>query len=154
VTLRPPPWPRCTTCTKPCKPSEQVVHEGNPYCCPDCVILPEGSTSQATLRAQVLARDKGVCVLCHLDVAEQERQLAELKARPDLYAERVDLLVRAGFDRKRIESGSLWDADHIEARVYGGATTLANARTLCVPCHRSVTAELARSRAASRRRWR
>jgi hypothetical protein len=70
-------------------------------------------------------------------------------SRPHAY-----LLVRAGFDRKRIESGSLWDADHIEARVYGGATTLANARTLCVPCHRSVTAELARSRAASRRRWR
>ena len=35
-----------------------------------------------------------------------------------------------------------WEADHIVAVVEGGDSNLENIRTLCVPCHRRVTAEL------------
>jgi 5-methylcytosine-specific restriction endonuclease McrA len=45
---------------------------------------------------------------------------------------------------------SLWDADHVVPVVDGGGECdLSNMRTLCLPCHRKVTAALrARLRAA------
>lgn len=45
-----------------------------------------------------------------------------------------------------------WDADHIIPVVEGGGLCgLENYRTLCHPCHKRVTAELAKRRAAARR---
>lgn len=45
-----------------------------------------------------------------------------------------------------------WDADHIVPVVEGGGECdLENFRTLCHPCHKQVTAELAARRAAERR---
>lgn len=45
-----------------------------------------------------------------------------------------------------------WQADHIVPVVEGGGECgLDNMRTLCAPCHRGVTAELHRRRAAQRR---
>ena len=35
-----------------------------------------------------------------------------------------------------------WHCDHIVALVEGGANSLANARTLCIPCHKLETAQL------------
>lgn len=47
---------------------------------------------------------------------------------------------------------TLWDADHIIPVIEGGGECdLDNYRTLCVPCHKQVTAELAARRAARRR---
>lgn len=47
---------------------------------------------------------------------------------------------------------SWWEADHIVPVVEGGGQTgLENLRTLCWPCHRKATAELAARRAARRR---
>lgn len=47
---------------------------------------------------------------------------------------------------------SWWEADHIIPVVEGGGQTgLENLRTLCWPCHRKATAELAARRAARRR---
>jgi len=37
---------------------------------------------------------------------------------------------------------SWWEADHIRPVVEGGDSDLENMRTLCIPCHRGVTAEL------------
>jgi 5-methylcytosine-specific restriction endonuclease McrA len=37
---------------------------------------------------------------------------------------------------------SWWEADHIVAVAEGGDSNLDNIRTLCIPCHRSVTAQL------------
>ena len=42
-----------------------------------------------------------------------------------------------------------WEADHIVPVVEGGDSSLGNIRTLCIRCHRGVTAEL-RSRRAKR----
>lgn len=45
-----------------------------------------------------------------------------------------------------------WEADHIVPVIEGGGQCdLDNYRTLCLPCHRRVTAELARRRAERRR---
>ena len=48
--------------------------------------------------------------------------------------------------------GNAWQADHIVAvHVGGGCSGLDNMRTLCVCCHKEVTAEQARERARKRR---
>lgn len=45
-----------------------------------------------------------------------------------------------------------WDADHIVPVVEGGGQCgLENYRTLCHPCHKRATAELARRRAEARK---
>lgn len=49
-------------------------------------------------------------------------------------------------------SSFVWEMDHIVPVVEGGGSCgLENLRTLCVPCHRAVTAELKRRLAESRR---
>lgn len=44
-----------------------------------------------------------------------------------------------------------WEADHTIPLVEGGTHTAANLRTLCCPCHRTVTKELVRRLAQKRR---
>jgi len=76
-----------------------------------------------------------------------------------LIAEARQLLLEHGFKPEQFlwstgnrTSRSLWDADHIVPVCEGGGECdLDNYRTLCVPCHRRVTAGLARRRAAARR---
>jgi 5-methylcytosine-specific restriction endonuclease McrA len=44
---------------------------------------------------------------------------------------------------KNLRRSSLWDADHIAPVAEGGGECdLSNIRTLCLKCHRKVTAEL------------
>lgn len=58
-------------------------------------------------------------------------------------------MARLGWDD--VWGRQLWETDHIIARVEGGSDRQENLRTLCVPCHKRVTAELAAKRAAERR---
>ena len=44
-----------------------------------------------------------------------------------------------GFDYRR---STWWEADHIHPLVEGGADTLENLRTLCLPCHKFGTSRL------------
>lgn len=46
---------------------------------------------------------------------------------------------------------ALWEADHILPKIFGGKDTLENLRTLCVPCHKEVTARLSAERARRRK---
>lgn len=48
------------------------------------------------------------------------------------------------------EPRDLWEADHIQAVVHGGTHAPANLRTLCQPCHKKATLELAQRRRQSR----
>jgi 5-methylcytosine-specific restriction endonuclease McrA len=58
----------------------------------------------------------------------------------------------ANWGLTRITRRSLWDADHIlPVAEGGGECDLQNIRTLCLKCHRVVTAEL-RSRLLEQRR--
>jgi 5-methylcytosine-specific restriction endonuclease McrA len=71
-----------------------------------------------------------------------ELQLKRLRGASRLKAF-LDWGVRPG-SRK-----SLWDADHIVPVVEGGGECdLSNIRTLCLKCHRKVTAELRQRRGA------
>jgi 5-methylcytosine-specific restriction enzyme A len=89
-------------------------------------------------------RDKGICAECGLrtealrhEALKKRRRLARRRVFP---ARRRTIVVGAlevPLDR------SLWEADHIVAVVEGGGECgLGNFRTLCLWCHRRVTAEL------------
>jgi 5-methylcytosine-specific restriction endonuclease McrA len=95
------------------------------------------------LRQQVLARDRGICAICHTDTCA-----AYLDIRRSRGVHRQVLLAKwglAGPARK-----SLWDADHIlPVAEGGGECDLENLRTLCILCHRKQTREL-RSRLLAR----
>lgn len=116
-------------------------------------------------RAAVFARDRGVCALCGCDTEElrvayyaaiceahaahenrcldlpmQVQKIASaLKLQGELRA--IDQRLRAlGFKPK----SHFWEWDHTKPLVLGGGNALGNARTLCRPCHRRVTADLRR----------
>jgi 5-methylcytosine-specific restriction enzyme A len=92
------------------------------------------------VREKVLERDRGVCAGCGVDCLSAERQLKRLRGAARLKAF-LDWGLRAG-SRK-----TLWDADHIIPVVEGGGECdLENIRTLCLKCHRAVTAELRQRR--------
>jgi 5-methylcytosine-specific restriction endonuclease McrA len=98
------------------------------------------------VREQLLVRDKGVCALCGIDCVREWNRIRKARGRAREVALR-DWEVRL---RQR---GSLWDADHIVPVAEGGGECdLANMRTLCLKCHRRVTAALRerlRARAAA-----
>ena len=102
-------------------------------------------TSPAYLRDAVLKRDRGVCARCTVDTVAAYRMLRRARGE-----RRAELLARwglASLGRRK----SLWDADHIVPVVEGGGECdLDNIRTLCVHCHRVVTAAL-RERLGRRR---
>lgn len=175
MTLRPPPWPRCSRCRKPSAPDYRCEHEGRIYCSSSCVEAEQEALSLSTLRAKVLERDQGICATCKTDCIELRAQVdalirdAEDKPAPDNWhpaavfgwqsslnklGARVHQLVRVGFDRHAVESGaSLWEMAHLVARVESGSNRLENVVTKCLACHKDDTRELAQRRAARRRGW-
>ncbi len=85
----------------------------------------------------MLARDAGVCALCSTDTLLAYRQLK--RARGEKRAETLAMWGLASVGARK----SLWDADHIVPVAEGGGQCdLDNLRTLCLPCHREVTADL------------
>jgi 5-methylcytosine-specific restriction endonuclease McrA len=86
-------------------------------------------------RDAVGARDKGVCASCGRDVLAEQQREAEARWRAD-------------------NPEPTWEADHIVPLEDGGEHLMANAQTLCSPCHRRKTAEEATARAARRRQRR
>ncbi len=89
-------------------------------------------TDPSYLRDQVFARDRGVCAECGIDT----EALRKNKRKLDYAARRV-------FEKEWGLRRHLWDADHIVPVVEGGGECdLSNMRTLCLKCHRAVTAAL------------
>lgn len=89
--------------------------------CVDAYLLAKGDQTRA--RALLHARDGGTCAICRT-TPEQRKAAGGLRC---------------------------WDADHVVPIAEGGALALSNLRTLCQPCHRQVTRELAVRLAAARR---
>ncbi len=91
------------------------------------------------LRDQVLARDAGVCALCATDTVAAYRALKRSRGE-----KRDEALAMWGLPSMAARR-SLWDADHVVPVAEGGGQCdLDNIRTLCLPCHREVTADLRR----------
>lgn len=119
------------------------------------------------MRSKVLQRDKGVCAACGIDTVAAKKHRDELRGLrwkvgyldkpPAEVRELVEGAIKnfdstmttMGFERDR---KTWWDADHINPVVEGGGSCgLENIRTLCIPCHKKATAELAARRAKARR---
>lgn len=102
------------------------------FCSDTCVHEWKLRTDPAYLRSAVFERDRGVCALCGLDTEAMRRDKRKL-----------DYAARRQFEKDWGGRTFLWDADHVLPVVEGGGECgLANMRTLCLKCHRTVTADL------------
>ena len=117
--------PRRTFCSKPCV---------------DAWMIRTGSR----VALHVRRRDRGICALCRLDCEALRRQLKQLQAcLPGVERKQAVEAFKAKHGIPRHRRGRLWDIDHIIPVAEGGGdSTLSNLRTLCLKCHRQVTAEL------------
>ena len=107
------------------------------FCSDYCVHQHRLRTDPGYLRDQVFARDRGICALCGADTVAIFAALR--RARGKARAAGLSFYGMASITARR----SLWDADHIlPVAEGGGQCDLDNLRTLCVPCHREVTAQL------------
>lgn len=149
----------CRQCSTEVKPPKIT------FCSKGCVEAWKLRNDVGLQRRAVFKRDGGLCRACRLDVKALEERVAKLvsrlrdvawdyekKGRRVAAYRRLDLVgqivARMGFRADR----SFWEMDHIRPVVMGGGSCgLDNLRVLCVPCHKLVTAELARRRAARRR---
>ena len=120
------------------------------------MMKPEKTPRSASLRGWVENRDQGICALCACDTAKALRVMFHVKRHlPDMVGwvrcreAMDDLLQMAGWPRL---TSWWWEADHIQALAEGGADSLENMRTLCIPCHRAETGQLKRRLAKAERR--
>jgi 5-methylcytosine-specific restriction enzyme A len=104
------------------------------FCSDWCVEEWKLRSDAGHLRERVLERDRGICALCGLDCLAEYNRLRRLRG-----SGRVRALAEWQLGSRK----SLWDADHIVPVVDGGGECdLSNIRTLCLKCHRTVTADL------------
>jgi 5-methylcytosine-specific restriction endonuclease McrA len=142
----------CRTC------GTEVPKGRRTFCSETCADDWAVRNSPSLMRRRVFQRDKGICALCGIDsavlgkVLHAEWQRVKLARTAQQRRERADFRKRYRWFFRRT---SYWDADHIIPVVEGGGEcTMANIRTLCVPCHQQVTKDLARRRASQRRQQR
>lgn len=110
------------------------------FCSEWCVEEWRLRTDPGYIRQKVLDRDHGICASCGIDCLAAWRDLKRLRG-----SARVKAFASWGF-RPNFRK-SLWDADHIVPVVEGGGECdLENIRTLCLKCHREVTADLRQRR--------
>jgi 5-methylcytosine-specific restriction protein A len=88
------------------------------------------------LREKTFDRDHGVCAQCGVDTTREFNRMRRLRGA-------ARTLAFAAWGLRPGARRSLWDADHIVAVSEGGGECdLSNIRTLCLHCHRKVTAAL------------
>ena len=112
------------------------------FCSDACVHEWRLRSSTSYLRECVFERDAGVCALCRLDTHKLRRRIMRLPFAQRMRELRA--LQECGAIHKKRKSW--WEADHIVPVVEGGDSSLDNMRTLCIPCHRGATRELAARR--------
>ena len=128
------PRPLCRWCQL-----EILARRRRTFCSDYCVHQWRLRSDPGYLRDQVFARDRGVCALCSTDTAADYAELKRSRG-----AARSQALALWGMKTVQARR-SLWDADHIVPVAEGGGQCdLDNLRTLCLPCHREVTADLRR----------
>ena len=116
---------------------EILARRRRTFCSQYCVHQWRLRTDPGYLRDHVFARDRGICALCRADTVAIYAALR--RARGPARAAGLSLYGLKSIASRR----SLWDADHIRPVAEGGGQCdLDNLRTLCLPCHREVTAQL------------
>lgn len=128
------------------------------WCSQECVDEFLLRSSGSGFRSAVFRRDKGVCGCCGCDTEHLQRILDHaIESFRDLVSHEAGswgwwerevwrVLTGLGFNEKQ----SLWEADHIVEVVHDGETSLDNAQTLCVPCHKAKTRKMHEDRARAR----
>lgn len=116
---------------------EILARRRRTFCSDFCVHQWRLRSDPGYLRDQVFARDRGICALCASDTVQIFAALKRARGS----AREAGLRV---YGLRTIRSRrSLWDADHVlPVAEGGGQCDLDNLRTLCLLCHREVTAEL------------
>jgi 5-methylcytosine-specific restriction protein A len=124
------------------------------WCSDECVEEYMQLHDWATARGNVRKRDHEVCAFCGVDTGWLKLVWNKLRGpmRDDQVRGHHDWLTLGQLlCGNRDTCREWWEADHIKPRADGGDNALANLRTLCLPCHRGVTAAFARERARRRR---
>jgi 5-methylcytosine-specific restriction enzyme A len=116
---------------------EVLAKRRRTFCSDYCVHQWRLRTDPGYVRDQVFSRDRGICALCLADTVAIYAALK--RARGPARPAGLSLYGMKSITSRR----SLWDADHIRPVAEGGGQCdLDNLRTLCIPCHREVTAQL------------
>ena len=152
-----------------CRLCQHACPEGQRYWCSEACFQRYLTTSQGTfVRAQLLARDGGVCAACGVEADRMDAALEDLQRdllHPMLMSIHpmiVQTFRSEGWTNIRtrgrgsypdaIAFTSCWEAHHVTSVVEGGGECgLDNYKTLCFVCHKRVSAEQARMRAEARR---
>lgn len=133
----------CTWCDKPLPRGGR-----RRYCSEACTNEVYVRCHPGTARYLVRGRDKKVCSSCGLDT----KTLARWKHKDKTPDEYKAMLAHFGFEFRPWGRYSFWDMDHaVPVTEGGGMCGLDGLRTLCLPCHRRETKELAGRRAQDRR---
>ncbi|KAF5187160.1 Pentatricopeptide repeat-containing protein [Thalictrum thalictroides] len=151
--------PLCKLCQMPCqgKFSREPVIVDHLFCQSSCMEVYRARTSQCSLREELFKIEHGVCRGCGLDCHKLVRCIKPLspvrrkeyirKVAPKIASHKT-LLDKLADDPRE---GNSWHADHIVAvHKGGGECTGYNMRTLCVACHKEVTAAQATERRLAR----
>ncbi|MCZ6507733.1 MAG: hypothetical protein O7A04_06775 [Acidobacteria bacterium] len=149
--------PICSYCGKP------LAGRARRYCSDACKVetyVRAGVTAE--IRHQLTKRDAEICAVCDLDCRQLESDLYSLESGAWSWNEDVTELnavaraIQKRGNRRLVQLGfnegiSLWQAAHVLAVVEGGGECgIEGYITLCVPCHKRDTAELARRMAVAR----
>lgn len=128
-----------------CRWCQREVPRGRYTFCGDACVREHQVRTGSKLDKYVFERDRGVCAVCRKDCRALELQYKRLPRGPERPAfKKAHAIPR---HRKRF-----WDIDHVTpVHEGGGSCGLDGLRTLCLDCHRDVTARQAAKRAARKR---
>jgi len=123
--------PICRWCRGAIRPPRRT------FCSASCVHEWRVRSDVSYVREQVLARDRGECQLCGLNLRSAERRWRLARPAPH------DRTAR----RRWRQARPRWEADHVvPVADGGGGCGLENYRLLCRDCHVSVTSAWRRQR--------
>lgn len=125
----------CRWCGKGVQPPKRTM------CSPECVHELKLRQSGRYLRDCVYKRDHGICAICNVNTKNTAKIANSLTgdAKNNYLKDNNISLKRKIWVNKH--GGGLWDADHIMAvKDGGGLCGLDNLRTLCIKCHKVITA--------------
>ena len=126
----------CRWCQKSVKPPRRTL------CSPECEHELKLRVSGNYLRHCIYLRDKGICSICSIDTKKTAKFALSLEeTERNIFLKSLNISLKRKIFVKKF-GGSLWDGDHIiPVKDGGGCSSLENMRTLCIACHKIVTAQ-------------